>query len=54
MFDQAAGDWVAMHVSELLDALVVAEDVEVVVASKPERVLGGELGDGELEGLNGL
>ena len=37
--DEAPGDWIAMHVRELFDALVVGEDVEVIVARLPEGTL---------------
>jgi hypothetical protein len=51
---EASGDGVLVHVVELFDALVVGEDVEVVVTDLPEGSWGGELGDGELEGLDGF
>jgi hypothetical protein len=41
--DQAAGDWVAVHVPDLLDPLAGAVDVEVVVAGVPEGSLSGLL-----------
>lgn len=52
--DEAAGDWVAMHVVELLDVLVVAENVEVVVAGLPEGTFGVTLRNGKFERLEGL
>jgi len=35
-FDKVSGDWIAVHVLQLFDSLVVGEDVEVVVAGLPE------------------
>lgn len=47
---QSAFDWVAVDVLKLFDVLVVAGDVEVVVAALPELLLirGFELAGGEL------
>lgn len=36
LLDESAHDWVAVHVSEFLNALVFREDVEVMVAALPE------------------
>ncbi|MDP9049212.1 MAG: hypothetical protein M3O31_00595 [Acidobacteriota bacterium] len=46
--DEAAFDWVAMDVAELLNEFVLGEDVEVVVAGLPE------LGAGAFEEFRGL
>lgn len=49
--NQTSGDWVVVHVVQLLDALVVRKDVEVVVARKPERSLKGQFGNRKLQRL---
>ena len=36
LFDEASGDWIAVHVLQLFDSLVVSEDIQVVVADVPE------------------
>ena len=48
---QTSDDGVLVHIVELLDALAVRQDVEVVVAGLPEGSLPGELRDGEFQGL---
>jgi len=45
---------VAVHIPQLLDALFFREDVEVVVASLPERTLAPPQRDGELDCLDDL
>jgi hypothetical protein len=55
MLDQTTCDWVSMDVTEFLDELAFAENVEVVIARLPERVFGtkGERsGYGLFQGLH--
>lgn len=52
-FAEAARDRVAVHVAQLLDALVVGEDVEVVVTAQPEGAFDEAARDGYLQGLEG-
>jgi hypothetical protein len=51
--DEAAGDGVPVHVLQLLNALVMGEYVEVVVAGHPEGLLRRLFGDGDLQSLEG-
>ena len=54
LVDEAACDRVAVHVLQFFDALVVGEDVEVVVAGLPEGTFFESPGDGDLQGLEGF
>jgi hypothetical protein len=51
---KAGGDWVAVHVPELLDALLGGEDVEVLVAGKPKGRLRRAARDFALDGGDGF
>ena len=53
-FHEASSDWIAVHVFQLFDSLVVGEDVEVVVAGLPEGFRAETLRDRQLEGLDRL
>jgi len=55
LFDEAAFDWIAVDVLELLDELGLGEDVEIVVASLPELGAGvsEEFGGFALEDADG-
>ena len=48
-----AGDWIAVDVAELLDALPLTVDVEVVVAWLPDVVLRSGAGEALFEHLDG-
>ncbi len=52
--DEAAFDWVVVHVVDLLAAFLGRVDIEVVVAGLPEGTLGGLDRDGEFESLKGF
>lgn len=48
---EAAFNWIAVHVLQLLDPFVVSEDVEIVVAGLPERTFREASGDRDFQGL---
>jgi len=48
MGGEASCDWIAVHVLQLFDSLVIGDDVEVVVARLPEGALSEVSGDGDL------
>jgi hypothetical protein len=50
-FDKVSGDWIAVHVLQLFDSLVVSEDIEIVVAGLPEGSRSEAFGDGQFEGI---
>jgi hypothetical protein len=50
--DKTANDRIAMHVLQLFNSLVVGEDVEIIVADLPERLLAKTFRDRQLEGLD--
>ena len=53
LFDQTGFDRVAMHVTKLFDPLCFCEDVEVVVAGLPYKLLGPGARETLLEYLEG-
>jgi hypothetical protein len=51
---EAADDGIAVHVAQLFDALVFVMDVEVVIASLPERPLRAAQGNGKFQRMDDI